>query len=163
MKKVIAIVLLLSVLSCGVFCMISADVLSERSNVTIKENVIYGDSSYAEGATVFTRAEYDYHLFWNTIYRVGKTPTCETEYEFSAKKQYGNSDRRHNGVILELDIKYGVNLAVPAEEQSGISKAFRELYDETEPGEEKKRLIRLQDYYTYYPIRVSMDLPGILW
>ncbi|MBE6610744.1 MAG: hypothetical protein E7634_08755 [Ruminococcaceae bacterium] len=163
MKKVIAIVLLLTVLSCGGFCMISADALRERANVTVKENVLYGDRSYAEGATVFTRAEYDYHLFWDTKYKVGKIPTCETEYSFSAKKQYRDSERRQYGVILELDIKYGVNLAIPAEEQSGISKAFRELYDETKPGEEKKRMIRLQDYYEYYPIRVSFDLPGTLW
>lgn len=163
MKKVVAIVLLLSVLSCGVFCMIGADVLSEKANVTIKENVIYGDKSYAEGVSVFTSAEYDYHLFWNTTYRVGETPTCDTEYDFSARKLYRDSDRSHNGVMLDLDIKYGVNLAVTAEEQSGISKAFRELYDETEPGTEKKRLIKLQDYYTYYPVSVSMDLPGILW
>ena len=51
MKKITAIVLLLSVLSVASFCMIGGAVSEEKANVTIKENIIYGDKSYADGVT----------------------------------------------------------------------------------------------------------------
>ena len=163
MKKVIAIVLLLSVLSVCGFIQIGNIVTEEKSNVTITENVLYGDKSYAQGASVFTRAQYDYHLFWDTTYKVGENPVCNTNYSFYAIEQHNERARSYNGVMLDLDIKYGVNTATPVEELTGISKAYRELYDATEPGSESKRMISLQDYYTYYPIRVAIDLPGVLW
>ena len=47
MKKIIAVVLLLSVLSVAAFCMIGGAISEEKANVTIKENIIYGDKSYA--------------------------------------------------------------------------------------------------------------------
>ena len=95
MKKIIAIVLLLSVLSVASFCMIGGAVNEEKANVTIKENIIYGDKSYADGVTVFTRAHYDDHLFWHTTYTIGDKNTTATDYEFYYSKQYENRERRY--------------------------------------------------------------------
>lgn len=163
MKKIIAIVLLLSLLSVGSFCMIGSVVNKEKANVTIKENIIYGDKSYAEGVTVLTRSHYDSHLFWNTAYTIGETPILSTDYEFHYSEFYEYGDRSYNGLTLDVDLKYGFDTSIPAEEAVGLQKAYRELYDATAPGTKGTKMIRLQDYYTYYPIRVSIDLPGVLW
>ena len=163
MKKIIAVVLLLSLLSVASFCIISGAVSEEKANVTIKENIIYGDKSYADGVTVFTRAHYDDHLFWNTTYTIGETPKISTDYEFHYSPQYEYGERSYQALTLDVDFKYGVDTSTPAEESVGLQKAYRELYDELKPGEQGKKSIRLQDYYTYYPVRISIDLPGVLW
>lgn len=163
MKKIIAIVLLLSLLSVGSFFMIGSIVSEEKANVTIKENIIYGDKSYADGVSVLTRAHYDDHLFWNTTYTIGNKNTVTTDYEFYYAEKYENRERRYHAVELDVDFKYGVDTSTPADECEGLQKAYRELYDELKPGEQGKKSIRLQDYYTYYPVRIGIDLPGVLW
>ena len=163
MKKIIAIVLLLSVLSVASFCMIGGAVSEEKANVTIKENIIYGDKSYANGVTVFTRAHYDEHLFWNTTYTIGDKNTTTTDYEFYYSAQYEYGDKNYQGIMLDVDLKYGYDLTTPYEECAGLQKAYRELYDETPMGSTGTKTIRLQDYYDYYPVRVSFALPGVIW
>jgi len=163
MKKIIAIVLLLSALSVASFFMLGGVVSEEKANVTIKENVIYGDKSHAEGVTVFTRALYDDRLFWNTTYTIGEAPNISTEYEFYHSPQYENHERTYEALILDVDFKYGVSMTTPAEESVGLQKAYRELYDELKPGEKGEKTIYLQDYYTYFPFRFAIDLPGVLW
>ncbi len=163
MKKIIAIVLLLSALSIACFFMIGEAVGKEKANVTIKENIIYGDRSYADGITVFTRAHYDDHLFWNTSYTIGDTPKTLTDYEFYYFDHYEYRERSYQALTLDVDFKYGLDTATPLEECEGLQKAYRELYDAIRPGETGTKMIRLQDYYTYYPVRVRFDLPGVIW
>ena len=163
MKKIIAIVVLLSLVSVGAFWGISNIVSEEKENVTIKENILYGDKAYAEGVRVFTRVHYNDHLFWNTAYTIGNTPKTTTTYEFHYSAYYEKNERRYDGLSLDLDLRYGFDLRKPVEECVGLQKAYRELFDETTPGTTGTKTIRLQDYYTYYPIRVGMTLPGVLW
>ena len=163
MKRIIATVLLLSVLSVASFCMIGGAAGKEKANVTIKENIIYGDKSYADGVTVFTKAHYNDHLFWNTTYTIGEKPRTSTDYEFRYFPHYEDSERSYHALTLDVGFKYGIDTRTPVEESVGLQKAYRELYDELEPGEQGKKSIYLQDYYTYYPVRIAIDLPGVLW
>lgn len=163
MKKIIAVVLLLSILSVASFCMIGGAVSEEKANVTIKENIIYGDKSYADGITVFTRAHYDEHLFWNTTYTIGETPKISTDYEFHYSPLYENGESNYRGLTIDVDLKYGYDTTTPLEECVGLQKAYRELYDATPNGTKGTKTIRLQDYYDYYPVRIAIDIPGILW
>ena len=163
MKRIIAIALMLSLLSVGSFFMIGGIVNKERANVTIKENVIYGDKSYADGISVLITAQCNYHLFWNTSFTIGDQNTTTTDYEFYYDEQYKIGGMPYSGLGLDTDFEYGIDTSTPAEESTGLQKAYRELYDELEPGEEGKKTIYLQDYYTYYPVRISVNLPGVIW
>lgn len=163
MKKIIAIVLLLSFLSVASFCVIGSIVSEEKANVTIQENVIYGDKSHAKGVTVFTRAHYDEHLFWNTSYTIEETPKILTDYEFHYSQHHEYSERAGHGVLIDVDLKYGYDTKTPIDACVGLQKAYRELYDATPEGSKGTKTIRLQDYYDYYPVRVDFDLPGVLW
>lgn len=161
MKKIIALVIALTVLSFGSLCMIGSIVNSQKDNVTITENVIFGDRSYAEGLKIFTRAKYDGRLFWNTSYTIGGS--ASTEYEFHYNKYYEYGEMSYAGLDLGFDFAYGVNSTASLEDLTGIERAYRELADATKPGAESTKHIYLQDYYDYYPIAVSVYLPGILW
>lgn len=163
MKKIIALVLVLSLLSVGAFCMIGNTVNSQKDAVTIRENVLFGDKSYAFGANVLTEAHYDNHLFWNTDYTIGEEPICKTKYDFSYNERMQSGVKRYNGLMLDIGLKYGYDLKTPVEELKGLAKAYRELYDETPMGSTGKKTIYLQDYYTYYPVHIAVELPGVIW
>lgn len=163
MKSLVAIVLLLAVLSLGSFWGIGDAVSREKENVTLRETVLYGDRSYAEGVSVLAEAHYDRHLFWSTSYRVGENAAAATDYRFYPVEHYESGEPNYQGVILDTDLKYGLDTRLSDEEAVGLQKAYRELYLATKPGEERSMEIYLADYYDYYPIRVSMDLFGVRW
>ena len=163
MKKLIALMLALSLCAVGALCVLGSRINEACDDVSITENVLFGDAVYAEGITVQMRSHYDYHLFWDTTYTVGSPTPTHTEYTFSAQKDFPVGGRTYNGVTLDIDLQYGYDLRTPIDEQTGLKKAYRELYEETAPGTKGIKTIRLQDYYTYYPIRVAIDLPGTLW
>ena len=163
MKKTIALVALLSILSVFSFYVIGEAVTREKTNVTIKENVIYGDKSYADGVTVTTRASYDDHLFWDTAYTISATPKTTSDFEFYYSEHYEAPQRSTNGIVLDLDLKHGYDLRKSASESKGLQKAYRELYDSIPQGSSGSKTIKLQDYYDYLPIRVALDIPGVSW
>lgn len=163
MKRLVAFALILALLSVGSFCMIGSVISEEKANVEITENVLFGNRSYAEGVRVMTRAGYDDHLFWNTTHTIGESSKTETDFEFHYFEHYDSQERNYSGITLDVYLKYGLDLRTPPDECKGLQKAYRELYDATPQGSTGKKMIRLQDYYDYYPVRVSFDLPGIVW
>ncbi len=163
MKRMIAVLLALLLLLSAALCMIGSNIQSQRDQVTVTEHILYGDPAHAAGATFLTEADYDEHLFWKTSYTVGEPTGCATEYDFSAKRRPYETERTYRGISLGFDIQYGVDLTLPAEEQAGIQKAYRALYDETPSGTKGTKTVYLQDYYDYYPIRIDISLPGTLW
>ena len=165
MKKIIVLVLILSVLSVSAFFVVGALVIGEQENVTFKENVIYGDRAYANGVNVFFRSHYDNHLFWNTSYTIGDESKTETDFEFHYNAFTDPKPRKGRGAILKTDFPYYHSYDdLLAGEPVGLKMAYRELYDETPVGETGTKTVRLQDYYDYYPIGFFMlSLPGVDW
>jgi len=163
MKRMIALLLGLLLLSAAALGMIGSSILRQKDQVTVTEQVLYGDPAHAKGASFLTEAHYDNHLFWKTSYTVGKDEAYSTEYDFSAKERPFSETRSYRGISLGFDMQNGVDLTTPAAEQSGLMKAYRELYDETPSGTKGTKIVFLQDYYDYYPIRIDISLPGTLW
>ena len=106
MKKIIVLVLILSVLSVSAFFVVGALVIGEQENVTFKENVIYGDRAYANGVNVFFRSHYDNHLFWNTSYTIGDESKTETDFEFHYNAFTDPKPRKGRGAILKTDFPH---------------------------------------------------------
>ncbi len=155
MKKIYALMLLLLILSATAFGGISATVNAQRDQVQITEKVLYGDRSAADGLTVVNKNHYDDRLFWETAYTIGAAPVSETAYSFFATQKRESSPNTDIGVGLSTGINYGFDESLPASEQTGLSKAFKELFDATAAGEKKSKTVFLKNYYDYYPIAVS--------
>ena len=160
MKPLSIITALLLILSVTTLTVMSVDINKEKDTVTIKENVIYGDKAQAYGLSVTSNLHYDNHLFWSTVYTVSNAPRINTEYSFYHQAQYRNSET-HPGITVSSKPSYGCNFKKPAEEQSGLAKAYKELFDMTAPGEDKRAVIQLNKYYEYYPISVFFDIPDV--
>jgi len=163
MKKVLALMAVLLIASVGIFCAVGAAVNENKDTVVTTENILYGDKSAAEGITIKNQSRYDRHLFWDTTYTIGEPAECNTEFWFSAIELRRDNPRNNMGIALEIDIAYGCDFYKPAVEQPGIERAYKELYDAAKPGEELKKVIRLKDYYDYYPIGIEIDLPDTYW
>lgn len=163
MKRVLALMAVLIIAAVGIFCAVGATVNAKKDQVVITENIMYGDKSSAEGIIIENQSRYGRHLFWNTKYTSGESAYSKTEFIFSETEIRRSNPRRKNGNILETDIAYGCDFKIPAEEQQGIARVYKELYDSAKPGEELKKVISLKDYYEYYPIGIAIDLPDISW
>ena len=162
MRKSLALFLVLLVFAIGGTCYVSASLLKEKDNVQITETVVWGDKSAVEGVTVERNVKYDRYIRWNTTYVVGEEPACDTLYTFDEQgrlREEGNY--RYDGLELYTDVIRGHDLAtVDAEKLTGVNRAMKELFDETEPGQESSRIIDLSDYLEFYEYEVFIDFPG---
>lgn len=162
MRKSLALVLVLLVFAIGGTYYVSADLLKEKDNVQITETVVLGDKSAVDGVTVERNVKYDKYIRWNTTYVVGEEPECDTVYTFD---EYGRlreePNYRYDGLQLYTDVIRGFDDAEEdAEKLTGVDKAMKELFDQTEPGQEKSMIINLKDYLEFYEYEVLIDLPG---
>lgn len=163
MKKIIILVSILFVLSVSSLCIISVAIDSQNDTIAITENVIFGDKSIANGIKVISKATYDSHLFWETAYTIKEDPKPITKYTFSASEaHFVNSTKRYM-FQLDTDIRYGCDFSIPAEEQEGLARVYKELYDSCEVGNSVSKTIYLKDVYEYYPIRLHIELPYVNW
>ena len=161
MKKLLVLLCLLLALGLFAVCAIGASVSEGRDQVTLTPRHLYGDPAAAQGATLTMRAELDSHLLWDVTYPIGGE--TQTDFRVSLRELSFEGRPQIDGIHMYEDIEYGLDTRKPPEELTGIEKAYRELFDRTEPGTKGRAEIRLQDYYTYYPLRIDVNLPGTLW
>ena len=162
MKKHIVIIAVLLVFSIGASVILGSEINATRNSVVITENIIFGDKNVAYGLTVSELSQYAYHLFWDTEYKIGAEPSVLTEYSYYSSEKRDSTIVYH-GLNVGVRDAYGCNFTKPIEEQFGIAKAYKELYDDTLPGEYNSKVIKLIDYYDYYPIAPDVDIPDLYW
>ena len=99
---------------------------------------------------------------------MGEEPQTETEYAFYPDQH--QTDRPASYAGVEMDNRgYGSTAlaasgSFEAEELGayGLNAAYRELADQTAPGAEGEKVIRVSDYLDYYPLEVRLDFPEFL-
>lgn len=164
MRKALIAVCLLFALSVGGIAAVHADVNEVRDQVVITEKVLYGDKAAAEGLTIRAEARLDKYLHWNTDYTIGAQPVTETEFVFAKEERWG--DYEPGGLsTASYHHWYGIDEqdwenADSPEGLSGLALAYWEFFQTLEIGEEKDELIRVGDYYDYYPFRFGLELPN---
>lgn len=165
MKKVYALIIAFVLLSCSVVSVVAATINSERDQVVITENILYGDRSAAEGLDIKTKNHLNYRLYWETDYAISNDSKANTKFNLYPRQKHENNsaNRRYEGIFLNNGIEYGFYDDLPASEQTGIQKAYKELFDSAEIGVEKSKKVYLRDYYEYYPIGVGFNLPYTNW
>ena len=164
MRKALIAFCLLFALAVGGMTAIHAEVNEVRDQVVITEEIIYGDKAAAEGLTILAQAALENgHLNWNTTYTIGEQPKTHTEFKYSSERRDRNVYHEPMGLMLGNslhDHSSNWNRASDSSELSGIDLAYWELREETPFGEEGKRQIRIADYYDYYPMRISLEVPN---
>lgn len=161
MKQLVSLVLTLALLSVGAIVVVANGVNANKDTVTHTENAVYGDRAVADGITVRSQSHYDNHLVWDSIYTVGGE--TETKFDFHYGRYYVSGKPKLSGFIMNNSIHYGFNTTVPASEQHGISKVYKQLYDTLDYDEEGSATVKLADHYDYYPLDIHVNLPILYW
>ena len=160
MKKSFVLFVVLTVFVLGMIGYTQNTLLKEKDQVHYTEYVIYGDKSVVEGATVDMYNSYQRHLFWHTTYEVGEVPKEETDYQFYSSRQY-KADEQYGEFTVYMNHS-GLGFYDFEDENykfEGLELAWKELYDATEPGEEKQIDIKLKDYQEFYEFAIEISLP----
>lgn len=157
MRKALA--LFLTLLLCALLCVAVAAqwVAAPTEDLRFTETAHIGDIAATAGLEMALSAQLRQHLRWDSTLRYdGAQPASRTDFTFSQAQLYPDATHVPTGITLS-DALY---LDPYSRRNDAISQAYADLLAETEPGTTGRRMIRLADYYSYYPLAVDIDLPG---
>lgn len=156
MRKTLALFLALVITLLSLYVVAFTIINSQKDNVIVTEEYIYGDKSYAENVDVNFKTLYKENIQWDIDFDIasGKAKT-----DFSIHKD--RIDREYES-INELRIYTNLHYSTFGNDipmnNVGIDKAFEELRNEAIPYEEAKKVIYVSDYIDYYPVTVDASL-----
>ena len=128
MKKALAIFTILLLTAMGFLTIFQHSLLKEKDQVTVTEEIRYGEASAAKGISVTTRTHYDRHLFWDTTYQAGPSPSVSTDYNFYST-EHRIKQEPADTFYIDLDVQsYYLDISKTREENTGIDGAFYDLY-----------------------------------
>lgn len=160
MRKALALTLALLVLGVAGAWTAAAQVYQTRDQVTFQGATLQGDPARGLGLEVELMSDYDSRLFWTTSFALGEESQAETEYSFSSVPIYSWEDTEYIGVRMGVDVG-GLAAFDLEEEPTGMGRAWQELLEDTAPGEQGERVVRVADYLEYYPMSVTLSLPDV--
>jgi len=135
---------------------------AEKAAVSIEETVIYGDKSVAQGISLKIRTHCNYRLFWDTHYTVGESPEISTDFSFSQAEQMPSRNIPYAGIYFDGTFNgYGAGSSgAVGLDMTNEAVPVRDVASRAAPGETRTEVVRLSDYYQFYPIQVEFDRPS---
>lgn len=169
MRKALALLLALVLLCLVVIIGAHAGINTERDQVAITENVVYGDKLAACGLNIVRNAQWDYRLHWSTDYNISAENAYSTEFEFTQSEERGEYKGTYtpSGVNFSNYVNGGIGSSheLTREDISGIFGGFEDLcldvIDRAPAGERYTETVKISDYYDYYPMDIFLDLPNL--
>ncbi len=193
MKRYICLFTLLLLASVLCTVVVFCDLHASQEEVVLTETVIIGDTAAADGLVATTNANLHAHLFWETVNDIGGGEvTTESRYSVTRDYSYQKVDYAptfsmqseiplgtdFTEALSKTDLLLGeieaLNFDTPLSDGStfreaatdpalGIVAAYNALYMDAPIGEEVSAIVRVADYYDYYPINLDVSIPGVYW
>ena len=161
MRQPIAILCTLVLIFTVGLCWTHAAVNQQRDQVVLTETTLEGDKAASDGLTVTAINQYVHRLTWHTTLTTGaQNHTTTTFTTFNDTPDYGAAPTEYSGINLEYHFSTVLDTTTPPEQLEPIERVYRELFDETPQGRESEKVIRIRDYYDYYPLILSIELPA---
>ena len=167
-KSLIITILLLIVCIWGVTSAHVA-VNAKKDAVTLDETVLFGDKSEVENLIVNTNIHCNNRLFWDTEYIVGELPQIRTDFHFYQSERHSrSSEREYYGVQLDIHTNFGISSSRGIELEDfrqienfgGMEKILKDVANRTLAGSTNTENVLLSDYYDFYPLLVTLDIPA---
>lgn len=160
MKKYLVLLPLLLAAAVGTLAAGHCWLNSARDQVEITEYTLKGDPEAAGVALTYRAEDQNRHLFWETTFSPGYADEAETAFEFSdtSRSYPGRVSWYSNvGVYTFASSGMGMSGIFPQDmrEEDDPTTPVRAVLDvagRTPDGEERTEIVRLADYYEYYPI-----------
>ncbi len=170
MRKALAILLVLVILSAGCIITAHAIVNIQRDRVVITENVIYGDKMAAEGLNIERKAQWDERLHWTTDYNIKAEDEYSTEFYFTRDREYERvGSYRPNGISFSMYVGSGMGSSheITREDISRMCYGYEDLcldvMENAPAGQEFSEIVQVSDYLDIYPIEVYADLHDLYY
>lgn len=164
MKKMAALLLVLTLLATGGSMLVGFSVNRGREQVTMETETLYGNPAVAQGLRVRSKVDDGAHLFWDITYRAGEG--TEAAFYFNAQGReaapWWKEDAFQLYDALENCDVYHMS-GEQAEQSGGLVEIYWELAQQLEVGEEKNFTVDLQPYLVNYPLDIDISLPGTLY
>lgn len=129
---------------------------AEKANIQMTENVLYGDKALAEGIKVTFGSRLQWQHYWDSVYTIGANPEIETQYTFYPLGKVENSTKKtYDGITFGGFPNYGSSGSLPMESRirpDEFLPAYQELADVTPNGASGFENIRVNEYFTFYPV-----------
>ncbi len=162
--KLRLIVLAILLIACVTGVSVAAAlVYQSRDDVTFAPTTFYGDESAVQGARVQLRSTYDQRLFWESELALGPAPAVSTSYHHSPTRVYEDFVFHRDGVSMMCETNSGVYAFSGMVGGEGVlAEVYQDLFNDLAPGTEGEAEVRLADYYEFYPLSITIDLPGTM-
>lgn len=165
MRRSLILILALAILAgCG-FGFSHTAISAQQDKVTVTEQVIAGDPDAAAGVRVQMRMKCADHLLWETHYAVGAPDGTYSNFTFS-RSDLGDFDPYYGNIDIATfgNSSYSGAFNIDAEDGDECAlhgvKLFRAVAENTDPGSTHTEVLRVRDYYEYFPLDVWTSLPG---
>ena len=171
MRKAIAILLVLVMLCSACIIAAHAAVNTQRDQVVISENVIYGNRMAADGLNIVRRADWDERLHWTTDYNIGSENKYDTEFKFTQSREYERYSGRPDagGITFSRNVGGGMSSSheITREKLSDIFSGFEDIclavMERAPAGMEYRETLKLKDYYEFHPLNINVHLPELYY
>lgn len=176
MRKSLVISGMILVAACIVLLCVCRKIDSEKENIIVTEETIWGDSEAAFGITLQIASclndpiiwgnkrpkKLNAHVLWDTVYTIGSREGAESVFTFLPKEQGQLEVQGEKYIECILRQSYGTvytgntDEAVSFDETNvwfSMPEIIFDVAGRTEAGEERQEIVRIGDYYEYsYPI-----------
>ena len=165
MKKALCLAFILLIAGPVMFVTGGLWVNSEKDNVVITTDTLYGDPEEAAGLKLRMVSQWQDQLIWETEYVVD---TGETVSSFTFSSWGENWPQTEVAEITaDCIVHWGTVGVGPGDNYSSksafdpekfhLSRAVKAVMDRTEPGERRTETVLLRDYYEYYPLQFHLQ------
>jgi len=168
MRKALAILIVLVILCTSGIIAAHAVVNTQRDQVTINENVIYGDKLAADGLNIIRKADWDSRLHWQTDYNISSENSYCTDFHFTQNREYERIRSEPTGSIsLGLTVGSGMGSSheITREDITNLAAGYEELcldvMEAAPAGEEYSDIVQVSDYFDFFPLQVYLDFPNV--
>lgn len=158
MRKAFVAFVLLFALSMGGVCAAFAGINAQKDQVTFTQSTVFGDEAAAHGLTVDFNTTYDQHLFWETTHIIGTESKTDTEFDFSAKSRRDTRPGSYVGLNIWTQDELGYFVS---EADYGFGPVYKALQESVGPGESKTQILKMNDYFEFYPFEFNVDVPSV--
>ena len=165
MKGRLWVLLALLPVSVAVLVMAHVTLNETKDKVALQETVLTGDRSAAAGITIKERVESENgRLLWETAFSP-ETETLAPETEFSfclnpPREEYVWESEVYMEVAgsnFGIGSSHDIDLEDPGYGDLSVMRLpVADVASRTPAGEERKEVLRLRDYYEYYPIQLDI-------
>ncbi len=157
MRKTLALFLTVFIIALSLYTCVSASVNSEKENVIIRENYIYGNKKFAEKADVNFKVQYYDNLLWDIDYDIAEN---KAEAKFSLYRDGIPNEYDATNYLTLTGGFWNYSTSGFLGEEAFFSEAYLDLVKDAKPYEEVENTISVSDYLDYYPLSVEINFPN---